>query len=145
VLSDSTVTVAEIAAAMGRRPADVEREAAEPGMLVKPDWAGRRACRSPTLGVWHPVRPGATSNTTAAGNTSSVTRAWVEGRTRAIAEAARKVRSAAGSRGPASVSLKARDVAVEAGRQYENAHRGRHSAASTPCTWSTTRRCRHER
>jgi hypothetical protein len=74
VLSEPTVTVAEIAAAMGRRPADVEREAAELGMLVKPDWAGRRACRSPTLGVWHPVRPGATSNTTAAGNTSSATR-----------------------------------------------------------------------
>jgi hypothetical protein len=35
------VMVAEVAAAMGRKPAEVEREAAELGMLVRPDWAGR--------------------------------------------------------------------------------------------------------
>jgi hypothetical protein len=47
------------------------------------------------------------------------TKAWVEGRTRAMYDAARKVRATGGSRGPASVSLKARDAAVEAGRHHE--------------------------
>ena len=42
-MSDSTVTLAEVAAAMGRNPEQVEAEAAELGMLVEPDWAGRRS------------------------------------------------------------------------------------------------------
>jgi hypothetical protein len=108
-MSDPTVTVAEIAAAMGRRPAEVEREAAELGMLVKPDWAGRPSLSVADARVWHPVRPGATSNSTAAEQRD--TKACVEGRTRAMYDAARRVRATAGSRGPASVSLKARDVA----------------------------------
>jgi hypothetical protein len=42
-MSDPMVTVAEVAAAMGRKPVQVEAEVAELGMLVKPDWAGRRS------------------------------------------------------------------------------------------------------
>jgi hypothetical protein len=48
------------------------------------------------------------------------TKRWVEGRGRAIAEAARKVRESAGTRGSSgSVSLQAREAALEAGLEYE--------------------------
>jgi hypothetical protein len=42
-VTDATVAIAEIAAAMGRRHAEVERKAAVLGMLVKSDWQGRPA------------------------------------------------------------------------------------------------------
>ena len=40
-MSDATVTIRELAAALNRKPAEVEREAAALGMLVNPDWQGR--------------------------------------------------------------------------------------------------------
>ena len=40
-MSEATVTIGELAAALNRKPAEVEREAAELGMLVRPDWQGR--------------------------------------------------------------------------------------------------------
>ena len=40
-MSEATVTIRELAAALNRKPEQVEAGAAELGMLVKPDWAGR--------------------------------------------------------------------------------------------------------
>ncbi len=119
-MSASTVTVAEIAAAMGRRPADVELEAAELGMLVKPDRAGRPSlsvadARGLTTGEVRRLL----DHNRAWEQHQRDTKRWVEGRNRALAEAARKVRSTAGTRGSGIVSIMAREAAVEAGRKYE--------------------------
>ena len=99
-MSEATVTIRELAAALNRKPEQVEAEAAELGMLVKPDWAGRPSlsvadASGPTTGEARrnlDMRP-------PGGSTRVDTKAWVEGRSRAIAEAARAVRSTAGTRG----------------------------------------------
>jgi hypothetical protein len=119
-MSDPTVTVAEVAAAMGSKPEPVEAEAAELGMLVKPDRAGR-----PSLSV-----------ADARGLTTGVARRNIE-HSRAWEQHQRDtnygskdgvglspkppgaVQARAGTRRSRSVSQAARGAAVEAGRQYE--------------------------
>jgi hypothetical protein len=91
-VTDATVAIAEIAAAMGRRHAEVERKAAELGMLVKSDWQGRPALPVADARGWRPVRPVETSNMTGPGAASARHERSVEGRSRAIADAARTVR-----------------------------------------------------
>ena len=135
-MSDSTVTVPEIAAAMGRRPADVEREAAELGLLVKPDRAGRPSlsvadARGLTTGE---VRRLLQHNRAWVQHQRD-TKRWVEGRSRAIAEAARAVQARAGTRRSGSVSQAARDAAVEAGRQCRS---------TVLATLPVSNRCSHD-
>ena len=80
------MTIRELAAALNRKPAEVEREAAELGMLVNPDWQGR-----PTLTV--DEAKGLASGDArrnleherAWAQHQRDTKAWVEGRSRAIA------------------------------------------------------------
>jgi hypothetical protein len=89
-------------------------------MLVKPDRAGRRSlsvadARGLTTGEVRRLL----EHNRAWDQHQRDTKRWVEGRSRAIAEAARKVRSTAGTRGLGSVSQAAREAAAEAGRQYE--------------------------
>jgi hypothetical protein len=99
-MSEATVTIRELAAALNRKPEQVEAEAAELGMLVKPDWAGR-----PSLSVADasgPTTSEARRNLEheAAWRQHQVdTKAWVEGWSGAVAEAARAVRAKAGTRG----------------------------------------------
>jgi hypothetical protein len=105
---------------MGRKVEHVEREAAELGMLVRPDWAGR-----PSLTVADArglASGGARRNlehSRAWERHQHATRAWVEGRSRAASDAAQKVRATAGKRESGLVSLRAREAAIEAARQYE--------------------------
>jgi hypothetical protein len=73
-VTDATVAIAEIAAAMGRRHAEVERKAAELGMLVKSDWQGRPALPVAAARGWRPVRPVETSNMTGPGRSISARR-----------------------------------------------------------------------
>jgi hypothetical protein len=114
------VTLAEVAAATGRKVDQVEREARQVGLTVRPDWAGRAAL---TVDEAKALASGQArrdfEHEQAWAQHQLATKAWVGGRTRAIADAAQRVRSAAGSRGSGIVSLKAREAAVEAGRQYE--------------------------
>ena len=93
-------------------------EARALGLSIRPDWRGLAALSTTTPEGWHPVSDGATSNMRPPKH-QRATKAWVEGRSRAIADAAARVRSAAGTRGSGIVSLEARDAAVEAARQYE--------------------------
>ncbi len=114
------VTVREPAAAMGGKPEQVEAGAAELGMLVKPDRAGRPSlsvadARGLTTGEVRRLL----EHNRAWEQHQRDTKRWVEGRSRAIAEAARAVQARAGTRGSGIVSLKAREAAVEAARQYE--------------------------
>ena len=86
------VTIRELAAALGRRPGQVEAEAAELGMLVKPDRAGRPSlsvadARGLTTGE---VRRLLEHNRAWVQHQRD-TKRWVGGRSRAIAEAARVV------------------------------------------------------
>jgi len=119
-MSDPMVTVAEIAVAMGRKVDQVEREARQLGLTVRPDWAGRAAL---TVDEANALASGQGrrdyEHDQAWAQHVRATKAWVDSRTRAIAEAAQKVRSTVGSRGSGLVSLKAREAAVEAGRRYE--------------------------
>lgn len=100
-MSDPTVTVAEIGAALGRKVEQVEREAAELGMLVRPDWAG------------HPSLTVDDARGLASGEARrhlEHDRAWQahleacrlsrEGRDRAAREAAAKIRAAARREAP---------------------------------------------
>jgi hypothetical protein len=90
------------------------------GMFVGPDWSGQ------------PSLPVADAKGLASGEArrnlkhdraweqhQRDTKAWVAGRSRAIADAAARVRATAGTRGPGSVSAAARDAAIEAAKQYE--------------------------
>ena len=119
-MSDATVTLAEIAAASGRKAADVEREAAELGMHVKPDWAGRPAlsvddARALASGE---ARRGV-EHMRAWEEHQRATKAWTEGRTKAIYGAAAKVRAKVGNLGAGSVSAEAQRAATEAAEHYE--------------------------
>ena len=119
-MSEATVTIRELAAALNRKPAEVEREAAELGMLVKPDWQGRPALTvDEAKGLASGEARRNLEHEAAWRQHQVATKAWVEGRSRAIAEAAKAVRAKAGTRGPGSVSQAARDAAVEAGVQWE--------------------------
>ena len=89
-------------------------------MLVKPDRAGRPSlsvadARGLTTGEVRRLL----EHNRAWEQHQRDTKRWVEGRSRAIAEAARAVQARAGTRGSGIVSQAARDAAVEAGRQYE--------------------------
>jgi hypothetical protein len=114
------ITIRELAAAMGCKPDQVKAEAAELGMLVTPDRAGRSSlsvadARGLTTGE---VRRLLEHNWAWERHQRDTTW-WVEGRSRAIAEAARAVQARARSRGSGAASQAARAAAVEAGRQYE--------------------------
>jgi hypothetical protein len=119
-MTDVMVTVAEVAAATGRKPAEVEAEAKELNLTVRPDWMNR-----PSLTVAD-ARGLATGEARrnfehdrAWAQHQRDTKAWVEGHSRAIAEAAQKERAKAGTRGSGAASQAARDAALEAGVQYE--------------------------
>jgi hypothetical protein len=120
-MSDPMVTVAEVAAAMGREPAEVEREAAELGMLVKPDWAGRPSL---TVDDARGLASGeARSNLAHDRGWQAHLQAcklWRAARDQAARDAARKVRDRAG-RGvsPGMVAAEARRAATEAAEHYE--------------------------
>ncbi|MET0520779.1 MAG: hypothetical protein ABW156_02220 [Jiangellaceae bacterium] len=107
---------------MGRKPEQVEREAAELGLLVKPDWAGRRS-----LSV-------ADARGLASGEARrnlehdrgwqahlQACKTWREGRDRAIREAAKKVRAVARRGVPHSGALAAdaQRAATNAAEHYE--------------------------
>jgi hypothetical protein len=119
-MSAATVTIRELAAALNRKPEQVEREAAELGMLVRPDWQARPSLTvDEARGLTTGEARRNLEHDRAWAQHQRDTRRWVEGRSRAVAEAARAVRAKAGTRGPGSVSQAARDAAVEAGVQYE--------------------------
>ena len=97
-MSEATVTIRELAAALNRKPEQVEAEAAELGMLVKPDWAGRPSLSvADARGLASGEARAAFDHEAAWRQHQVATKAWVEGRSRAMAEAARKVRSTAGT------------------------------------------------
>jgi hypothetical protein len=88
-----TVTVAEIAAASGRKPAAVEVEARELGLLILSDWAGRAAlslgdARSLVSGQRRRVA----EHEQAWAAHQADNRAWLLGRAQAVTEASRKAR-----------------------------------------------------
>jgi hypothetical protein len=127
-MSDATVTVAEIAAAMGRKPAEVELEAAELGMLLRKDWAERTSLSvDDARGLASGEARAAFEHHPAWRQHQIATKAWVNGRRRAIAEAAARVRSTAGSvdRGLSRSRPGRPDGSTR------SAHRDRHSMAST--------------
>ena len=117
-MSDATVTIRELAIALNRKPEQVEREAAELGMLVKPDWQGRPSL---TVDEARGLTTGETrrnlEHARAWRQHEVDTKSWIAGRSRAISDAAAKARAKAGTRPPGSVSQAARDAAVEAGVQ----------------------------
>ena len=51
-MSEAMVTMAEVATAMGRKPAEVEAEARALNLTIRPDWMNRPACRSPRPAAW---------------------------------------------------------------------------------------------
>ena len=121
-MSDSTVTIAEVAAAMGRKPEQVEAEAAELGMPVKPDWAGRRSltvddARGLASGE---ARRNLEHNRGWQAHLQAC-KLWREGRDRAIREAAKKVRAMARRGVPQSGALAAdaQLAATDAAKHYE--------------------------
>jgi hypothetical protein len=119
-MSDPMVTVAEIAAATGRKADDVEREAADLGMFVKPDWAGRAAL--PVAEARELVsgdRRRTLEHERAWAQHLADSKAWQQARGQAIHEAAQKVRARVGTLGSGAVSAEARDAAVEAAERYE--------------------------
>ena len=119
-MSDPTVTVAEIGAALGRKVERVEREAAELGMLVRPDWAGRPSLSvADARGLASGQARRNLEHSRAWEQHQRETKEWVAGRSRAIADAAARVRATAGKRESGMVSLRAREAAVKAARQYE--------------------------
>jgi hypothetical protein len=111
-MSEATVTIRELAAALNRKPEQVEAEAAELGMLVKPDWAGRPSLSvADARGLTTGEARRNLEHDRAWAQHQRDTKAWVEGRSRAIAEAAKAVRAKAGTRRSGSVSQAARDAA----------------------------------
>ena len=119
-MTEAMVTVAEVATAMGRKPADVEAEARALNLTVRPDWMNRPALTvADARGLTTGEARRNLEHEAAWRQHQAATKKWVEGRSRAIAEAARKVRSTAGTRGQGHVSQAARDAALEAGREYE--------------------------
>ena len=119
-MSVAMVTVAEVATAMGRKPAEVEAEAKALNLTIRPDWMNRPALSvAEARGLTTGEARRNLEHERAWAQHQRDTKAWVEGRSRAIAEAARAVRAKAGTRGQGHVSQAARDAAVEAGVQWE--------------------------
>ena len=99
------VTVAEVAAATGRKPAEVEAEARALNLTVRPDWVNRAALTvADARGLTTGEARRNLEHERAWAQHQRDTKAWTEGRSRAIAEAARAVRAKAGARPPGSVS-----------------------------------------
>jgi hypothetical protein len=119
-MSDATVTVAEVAAASGRKAADVEREAGELGLVVKADWSGRPALSVDDARALASGDARRTLEHERAWEAHRVaTKAWTEGRTKVIYGAAAKVRARVGNEGAGSVSAEAQRAATEAAEHYE--------------------------
>jgi hypothetical protein len=115
------VTLAEVAAAMGRKPEKVEAEARELGLTVRDDWAGRRAL---TVDEARALASGAArrhyEHTQGWERHLAECKAWHGARDQAARDAARKVRDAARrSAAPGMVAAEARQAALEAGENYE--------------------------
>jgi hypothetical protein len=121
-MSDPMVTVAEIAAALGTKSAEVEREAAELGMLIKPDWAGRRSL---TVADARGLATGEARRNLEHDRGWQVhlqaCKVWREGRDRAVREAAKKVRAVARRGVPhaGALAADAQRAATDAAERYE--------------------------
>jgi hypothetical protein len=115
------VAVAEIGAAMGRRPTDVEDEARELGLTIRLDWAGRpalsvdeaRALASGAARIDHDHQIGWQAHL-------AECKDWWAARDQAARDAARKIRDKA-RRGmsPGMVAAEAGRAATEAAKHYE--------------------------
>jgi hypothetical protein len=145
------VTIRELAAALNRKPEQVETEAA--ALACSSGRTGRvnRHFRLPTLRGWHPVRPGATSSTTGPGNSINATRKrGLRGRSMGLSPTPppgyerRRAPEDQGVSRPRPGMPPLRPPS-----STRSAHRDRRSTASIACTWNTTprrswrgRRCR---
>jgi hypothetical protein len=127
-MTEAMVSLEEIATATGRRPAEVKAEARALNLTVRPDWMNRPSLTvADARGLTTGEARRNLEHDRAWAQHQRDTKAWVEGRSRAIAEAAKAVRATTGTRGgregqlrgAGSVSLKARAAAVEAGVQWE--------------------------
>jgi hypothetical protein len=117
----AVVTIGEVAAAMGRKPQQVEAEAQLLGLTIRPDWANgpalsvdeARALASGQARIDHDHQIGWAAHL-------QECKEWRVARDQAARDAARKIRDQAG-RGvsPGMVAAEARRAASEAAEHYE--------------------------
>ena len=145
-MSDATVTIRELATALNHKPEQVEREAAELGMLVRPDWQGRPSLRvDEARGLTTGEARRHLEHEAAWRQHQVDTKAWVEGRSRAIAEAAAGVRR---RQAPEGRGMSPRRPGMPPSRPVSStrsATHGRCSATAFTPSACCTPRCRHER
>ena len=117
----AVVTVAEVAAAMGRKPEQVEAEAQLLGLTIRPDWANRpalsvdeaRALASGQARVDHDHQIGWQAHL-------AECKAWRAARDQAARDAARKIRDQAGRGVSAGIVVaEAGRAATEVAKHYE--------------------------
>ena len=147
-MTEAMVTMAEVATAMGRKPAEVEAEARALNLTIRPDWMNRPALSVAEARGLTTGEARRNLEHEAAWRQHQVdTKAWTEGRSQRSSP--KPPRRCGRRQAPDRRDLSPRRPGMPPSRPVsstKSATHGRCSAtASTPSACSTPRRCRHDR